>query len=795
MIQDIITQTRAKPSGDQYVGHCPAHDDKHPSLSFCEKNGKLLLNCHAGCDYDSIRNALNLPKKPEAKQEYFQKIWTNSQHMRSDPGNTAVRYLQNRGLEIDFGELLSLRYDQDLAYFENRQMRATLPALIASITDKNNRLLGVQRIYLSSAGAKANVPEPKKVLGKFNGGAIRLGNTNKEKVHMTEGLETGLAIFGALKEPVLVAISASNLSKVILQDLVEEIHIWVDKDRSATGEKEAKKAADYFQSMGLRVFCHIPKEGIPDDKKSIDWLDIKVKRGDEAIIVELQNGSDPHGWTGKPIDISIPKVDVPELDQSVIPGVFMNRCVDVSERLGVPIEMIFLPMLASLGSYIGLRLAVQPKASDFSWIELLTIWTLTIARPSAKKSVCQRVATAPLNKVANKLITEYLEQKAEISTTKDMLQAKYKKTLGVINKKKGLTNDGALELQMELIDIQKRLDDLPLGPKRLITSDSTMEKLCELIGDNPNGLAVIRDEVAGWILSMKKSGREGEREFYLEAWNGLGTFDQDRIGRGHIHVDNPRITVIGGTQPGKVEDLINPMSPKFVDDGLLQRFQFLLFYETQSRLPEYDRAESQMAKTEVEEVFEAFERAEFYDDLWRQDDICVVPFSAEARPMVDKWYQELNDKTTVLGEGQEMLESHLCKFTGLMPKIALLMECVESYRDLPSMSSISPSSTKKAITLVAFLEQHARNLYSSIDKQPYRGALRLAGHIKSGKLPDGMTMRDLSRKHWKGTKNKEELDAALSVLEEHNWIKLFTNKPETGRPSEIIRIHPEVLPK
>lgn len=51
-------------TGGQYKAKCPAHDDKKPSLSVAEgEDGKILLNCHAGCSIDEICSALGLALK------------------------------------------------------------------------------------------------------------------------------------------------------------------------------------------------------------------------------------------------------------------------------------------------------------------------------------------------------------------------------------------------------------------------------------------------------------------------------------------------------------------------------------------------------------------------------------------------------------------------------------------------------------------------------------------------------------------------------------------------------------
>lgn len=48
-------------SGNQYSAKCPAHDDKRASLSVSEsQDGKILLNCHAGCSPTDIVSVLGL---------------------------------------------------------------------------------------------------------------------------------------------------------------------------------------------------------------------------------------------------------------------------------------------------------------------------------------------------------------------------------------------------------------------------------------------------------------------------------------------------------------------------------------------------------------------------------------------------------------------------------------------------------------------------------------------------------------------------------------------------------------
>lgn len=46
--------------GNKYQALCPAHDDDDPSLSITESNGKILVNCFAGCPTRNIVEAMGL---------------------------------------------------------------------------------------------------------------------------------------------------------------------------------------------------------------------------------------------------------------------------------------------------------------------------------------------------------------------------------------------------------------------------------------------------------------------------------------------------------------------------------------------------------------------------------------------------------------------------------------------------------------------------------------------------------------------------------------------------------------
>lgn len=60
-VAELLVQLSAlRRSGDGWIGRCPAHADRSPSLAIHERDGKILLHCFAGCSVESVCAALNI---------------------------------------------------------------------------------------------------------------------------------------------------------------------------------------------------------------------------------------------------------------------------------------------------------------------------------------------------------------------------------------------------------------------------------------------------------------------------------------------------------------------------------------------------------------------------------------------------------------------------------------------------------------------------------------------------------------------------------------------------------------
>jgi hypothetical protein len=59
---EFAARTEARRSGDgRWLARCPGHEDKRPSLSIASgRDGRVLLRCFAGCDFEDVVAAMGL---------------------------------------------------------------------------------------------------------------------------------------------------------------------------------------------------------------------------------------------------------------------------------------------------------------------------------------------------------------------------------------------------------------------------------------------------------------------------------------------------------------------------------------------------------------------------------------------------------------------------------------------------------------------------------------------------------------------------------------------------------------
>ena len=95
----------------------------------------------------------------------------------------------------------------------------------------------------------------------------------------------------------------------------------------------------------------------------------------------------------------------------MIPESFRPWINDISERMQVPAEMIFVPALVSLGSIVGRKLSIRPKRHD-DFTVVPNLWGEVVLPPGWLKSPALKQALRPLLRLEHEAHEAYLAEKA-----------------------------------------------------------------------------------------------------------------------------------------------------------------------------------------------------------------------------------------------------------------------------------------------------------------------------------------------------------------------------------------------
>jgi len=332
-------------------------------------------------------------------------------------------------------------------------------------------------------------------------------------------------------------------------------------------------------------------------------------------------------------------------------------------------------------------------------------------------------------------------------------------------------------------------ETMPPPPmRRYRVTDTSMEALGDILIDNPQGVLVYRDEISGLLQSLDREGQEGARAFYLQGYDGNQGYTFDRIMRGKCrHIDAVCLSLLGGTQPGKLQAYIREaMSGGAGDDGLLQRFGLLVWPDISSEWRNVDRWPDTPARQQAFAVFQHLDALPFAIDA---DTGKAVPhefrLSDDAQPLFDAWRSDLEHSLRA-GGAHPAIESHISKYRKLVPALALICALADGEPEVSRMTLI------RALSWCDYLRTHAERAYASGSRPATQGAAALLEKIKAGKVADGFKPADVYLKGWAGLATPENVQAAAAMLCDLNHLQRIQHKtgPAGGRPSVTYRIHP-----
>jgi hypothetical protein len=384
-----------------------------------------------------------------------------------------------------------------------------------------------------------------------------------------------------------------------------------------------------------------------------------------------------------------------------LPEPVRTYVVEGAAALGCDAAYLALPALAVAASAVGNARAICLKRG---WEEPCVVWSGIVGDSGTLKSPALRAAVGRLYGLQRQLLEEYQGRRAEY------------------------------ELALAELKAAKREGGEPPRPpeppalRRVVVSDTTVEKLGEILADNPRGLLVARDELSGWLGSFTRyKGKAGGTD--LPAWlemHRAGTVIVDRktADRPTLFVPRAAVSVCGGIQPGV---LARALTPEFLDAGLAARLLLAMPPKLVKRWSEAEvRPETEQAYHGLLDRLLALD----VDDRGGEKVPHVLPLSPDGKAAWVAYYNGwAAEQAGVDGE----LAAAFSKLEGYAARLALLHHVVtHAALDTSDLRPVGARSVEAGVALARWFAGEARRVYATLSESAEeRAARRLVEFVEA----------------------------------------------------------------
>ena len=271
----IVRQLGGKWHGKSAMCRCPAHADSTASLSIRVGDRAVLFHCFAGCTADAIMAALRSGKilaptdhdpgqRQESKSDLNKVALAVWRHAEPFAGTLADRYLRSRAI-VPTG--VAGRFDPRCQCGVGAA-KALAPALIVPIEDDAG-VVAIHRTFLSPDGrSKADMPEPKRMLGNPGCGAVRWGGIPVDGIlRLGEGVEDAASVMNMLGDGQFVwpVLGIERYQAIAIPESIHTVVIYSQHGGEAT--RAIEHATPHLTANGRKLVSKLPPH-------AGDWNDL-----------------------------------------------------------------------------------------------------------------------------------------------------------------------------------------------------------------------------------------------------------------------------------------------------------------------------------------------------------------------------------------------------------------------------------------------------------------------------------------------------------------------------------------
>lgn len=451
---------------------------------------------------------------------------------------------------------------------------------------------------------------------------------------------------------------------------------------------------------------------------------------------------------------------------NALPGP-LDAFVDAAARaMACDPSYVALPLLAALASAIGSTRRVVLKRG---YTQPAIIWGVMVGESGTTKTPPFQLVMRPIRDLQQKALQLHAEEMRQ----HDKALVRYDKALAKWKHDKGNSDPPAK----------------PEPPRavRYIVSDTTVEALAPLLQENPRGVLLARDELAGWLGSFDRyaGGKGGsDSAHWLSMHNGESLIVDRKTGLVRtFSVPQAYVSICGGIQPAILH---KALGMEHRESGLAARL--LLTYPP--RRPKHwtdddidPAAEADLARL-LGRLYD-LQHATVYDGQYAP---VYVDLTAEAKGL---WVAYCNahgaEQVDLTGD----LAAAWSKLEGYAARLALIIHYARWAADDASLKDpdkIDADSMARAVILAEWFKGEARRVYGVLgESDDQREQRQLVEWIQ--RRGGAVTVRELQqgRREYATADAAEAALCGLAKAGLGTWHNLATTT-KGGRPSRVFRL-------
>jgi len=426
-----------------------------------------------------------------------------------------------------------------------------------------------------------------------------------------------------------------------------------------------------------------------------------------------------------------------------LPKVFSEYTREAAESLCCPEDYIGLSILASAGAIIGNSVTVKIKDD---WLEGANLFVAVVGEPGSKKSPGLTAGTRFLREIEQSLWNDYetnkvqhkskrLQYEVDLSVWKT--EAKEKKFAGETTEKPPIEPEECVV-------------------NRLSISDATCEAVATLLQENPSGLILIKDELAGLLkgLNQYRGGKGSDLEFYLSLWNRASLI-VDRKGKEAVVVNKPFLSILGCLPP----DILPEFYRGGVSDGFIDRF---LIAWPKAKKQQWSKAV--ISNSAINCVENCFRR--LYD-IRKSTEQIMLTLTPEAEQVYIEWFNQHHSEMEK-ADFPNSLKGCWSKMPAQIARIALIIHCCRQISESAG-ENVDFKSMQSALEFAKYFKLHAIKAYGQVNPKGSGSMVdKLIAWLTKKQL-SSVAPRDLIEARLAGCKSAPAARNMLDLLEESGY--------------------------